>query len=109
MKQNILKKAKSDLKDTAGNKKKKSNSVGHGGARPGSGRDPKEYKSKIAGFNLPLRLLEGIEEAKIDNNSAYIGYLLAKDLIQKVTDENARKEFKEIAAAMKKGIYKSDY
>lgn len=107
MKQNTLKKVQKDLKDIPGSKKKKPNSTGHGGARSGSGRDAKEYKSKIAGFNLPIRLLEGIAEAKIDNNSAYISYLVAKDLIQKVTDENAKKEFKEMAAAMKKGIYKT--
>ena len=105
MKRSTLKKTQKDLKDTSGNKKK-TNSVGHGGARAGSGRDFKEYKSKIAGFNLPIILLEGVEQAGIDNKTAYVSYLIAKDLMQKATDENVKKEFKEVAAVMKKGIYK---
>lgn len=107
MKQKPLRKTQKGLKGTS-ESKSKSKAAGHGGARPGAGRSVKEYESKLISINLPIILLQGMEQANIDNRTAYISYLIAKDLTNRVTANDNDLGFKTIARNMRKMIYREN-
>jgi hypothetical protein len=71
--------------------------TGHGGARKGAGRKPKENETHTAYTAIDVRLLEGIETIGVSNRTAYINYLIANDLAQKI---KPKKEFVNIAGEL---------
>jgi hypothetical protein len=77
MKRNASKGTKQGLKDTFATKKKKE---GRGGARPGAGRKKKYEDTQQINFDAPKKLIEAMLKAKIENKTAYIIELIAKDL-----------------------------
>lgn len=77
MKKNASKATKQGLKGTSVTKKKKE---GRGGARPGAGRKKKFEETQQINFDAPTVLIEAMAKKGIENKTAYIIELIAKDL-----------------------------
>lgn len=75
--------------------------TGSGGARPGAGRKPIEFKTENFFAELPEALITAMNEAGVYNRTAYISTILSKDLTKRNVSAKSKKELAKVIAYYK--------